>query len=455
MSDKQQFNILNLSDVETERSLLRALMEFDTDETVMSLVKLKEEHFFDEGHQRIFTVLRELDDRGIKLDIQIVKTELSRSDPKSIDALRLIALSEPMAAQMRAVDALDEWARKRALHRAYIEGLNAIHSGESSRMSGNDVAKQIDDATLTTVDDFKTYSELEKEYETLPPLAKIPTGIPFLDSKLKGGLEAGKFVLLFGDPEAGKTALGAHILRNVSNNFKTIFFPFEFSSRDFIEKNAVNKGKFNPDNFIIDDDSTDIHDLAAKLKIFAKQGGQLALIDSQMMVTNLKNRGTSEEKETEKFTILARICIRYSIRIIFICQQGKEDTRSGTVTPMKSKNGAHSAHIIIYVEKPKFERDENGDDINKGKREVVFFKNKQTGVFGSKPVKIDPRTLEFSGRQFDEDDHRSNKTTGSGRPKRNSEPEEVVYEMEDEHGNISAMEDPNLFPSDSIDMPGV
>ncbi|DAB40274.1 MAG TPA: hypothetical protein CFH81_08755 [Sulfurovum sp. UBA12169] len=448
---KSQYDINALADIDTERSLLRALMEFDTDETVMALVKLKEQHFFDENHGRIFACLKELESRGYNLEPQTVHAELMREHTLLVETLKLIMLSEPVAAVLFAVDALEEWSKKRELHRGFLLGLQGLHGGDSSLLCANSIAKVADEVSISSVDSFTSYAALKAKIEKEPPVPKIPTGIPLIDVKLKGGIEYGQLIGIMGDPEAGKTVIMTQILKHISSmGHETLFFNFEFHYRSFVEQNRLNEDRFSVEKFLMEMDNNDILDLEAKIKIFAKRGGRVVGIDSQMMITNIRNNGTSSERETEKFFLLQRLAIKYGLIIMLIAQQGKEDSRSSTVTPMGSKNAAHALHQIWYIKKPKLEFDDDGNDERKGSREIVCYKNKQTGVHFSKPIQLDPRRLEFRGVQFDEDDHRSNRSVGSGRPKKNADEfdvQYVEYVMEDAKGVQTG------FDPSQLDMP--
>ncbi|HIP31420.1 MAG TPA: hypothetical protein EYG86_01520, partial [Crocinitomicaceae bacterium] len=439
--NKEEFNISNLIDVETERSLLRALIELDTEETLLALMKLKEDVFYVKEHKMIFGIIKNLDERNFKLQMETVRAEVLNQSLDCMDALINVAQTEPAVAIKFVSQSLEEWERKRKLYYLVKETMASLQEGTDSSYSvANNLAKKSDDIILNNDEDFTSYRDLKEKLKDATPLAKISTGMPFIDAKLRGGIEEGQFILLFGDTEAGKTLLGTQILRNVAKNFKAIFFPFEFSSRSFKERTEKNEDNFNHDNLFIEEGSADILDIEVKLKLFAKRGGSIALIDSQMMLTNVFNKGTSEERETEKFIILQRICVKYGLRIILIAQQGKEDTRSGTITPMKSKNGSHAAHQMWYIKKPKLEFTEQGEEKNRGEREFIFHKNKQTGNFGSKPIQLNYRTMEFAGRHFDEDDKRSKNHGSHRQPNKNkgvpknipSEGYTVEYENENE-----------------------
>lgn len=390
----------NLVDIETERALLHALMVFNTSETLNVLLKIQENVFYDKEHQEIFKVIKKIEELpNVQLSLETVMAEIRIFRIKAIPTLTNIALSEPTPSPAHAFAILDEWNRKRKLYIAFKVGMDELfEKEETSLVIGNNAMKQVDEAILVNDDNFTSFADLRVKYANATPLAKISTGVPFLDSKLKGGIDEGQFILLFGDQEAGKTMLGTQIIRNMSRQWKTMFFPFEFSDRSFYEHSKDRyKGKFNENNLFVEDGSSDLFDVEAKLKLFANSGGKLALIDSQAMITNHSNKGTSEERETEKFHVLSRVCLRYGLRIIFICQQAKEDTRSGIVSPMKSKMGGHYAHQIMKVEMPKVKYDKKGNIENFGERDLVIYKNKQTGLFGKKPIHFDLKTLEFTG----------------------------------------------------------
>jgi hypothetical protein len=395
------------------------------------MLKCQLDIFYQDDHKKIFETLKNLDNKSVKISMETVRAEMMNRHPKSIDWLMSVAIADPTPSPLHAYSVLEEWNRKRKLLYAFLQGIEAIFNGdESSLIIGNDVAKKVDEATMKTSDDFTSFADLRKIYADAKPLAKISTGVPFLDAKMNGGMEEGQFILLFGDPEAGKTMLGTQILRNVARNFDCIFFPFEFSARSFFDhtKDRYN-GQFNEENLKIEEESTDLFDIEAKLKLFARRGGKFALIDSQMMISNSQNRGTTEERESEKFHILSRLCVRYGLRIMLICQQAKEDTRSGIVTPAKTKAGAHYAHQIYKIEMPKVKYDENGDILKEGEREIVAYKNKQTGKFGKKAIHFDKKKLIFTGR---------------------SKPKEIPVQHENEKGEV-IKEDKLLFSQDIFD----
>jgi len=453
----ENFNVNSLVDIETEKSLLRALMEFDNSETVMALVKLKESHFYDEGHQEIFAVLKELESRGFKLQMEVVRAELMKEHPGLLDALMRVALVEPVAAVLFAVESLEEWQKKRELFRGLSLGLQELQQGSTSLQCGSALVKVVDEVTVSHEGDTPTHAELKERFRNEPPIGKIPTGINFIDVKSGDGPELGQLIAVMGGPDAGKTSLVTQILRNATTKgHRSMFFPLEFSSRKYIKQNEINEKKFNLDLFLIEDRNTDLYDIEAKIKEQAMKGVKVFGVDSQMVVTVSGNFATAEAAETEKFRVFQRLAIRYELLIYFVCQQSNAHTAGGEIAPMGSKKASHFVHEIWYVQKQKLTFTEFGDESNKGFRDFMRTKSKTGGYF-SKPMFLDPRTFEFAGVQFDEGDPRSTKTVGSGRPK--APVEEVEYVMEDADGNELPLDKPVDKPvasmQGSFEMPGI
>lgn len=397
--------ISDYCDLELEAETLNALMM--SEELDMYVSSIRDEYFYLPQHLDVLNIIRDLEVRGHKVTPNIVRSELLNKG-QDVKVFLQVALKDVAPSLSHAIALLDEWSKKRKIYKELHKSLESLKSLSSLEISRN-LNDLSDELMMSSAAELKSYREIKEDISKLEPLPLLATGVPFIDTKLKGGVQAGQFVLLMGDPEAGKTVLGTQIAKNMSKYAKTLFFPFEFTERSFIDNNKENEERFDLDNFYMESANNDILDVAQKIRVFARNGGKFVLLDSQMMVTNINNKGTSEERETEKFFILQRLCIKYELVIVFICQQGKEDTRSGTITPKGTKNGAHAAHQIWYIKKEKPDFDKSGKDIHRYEREFVMYKNKQNGMQYSKPLRLYTNTMEFTGRHYDEDDVRSKK----------------------------------------------
>lgn len=410
--------IEELANIDLERNFLSSAIKTKKFIEVAELIR--DEHFTVAGHREILKAIKKLDDSFRELSFTAVGEELRKSSPDSLNDLKMVGIEEATSDIEITVIELIEWHNKRELYRLSIK----IQEELRQRKSSSFITKTIDDTTIgldvSTGSKAKDYEVREEGIKLLPPRPIYQTGVSFIDDYLKGGLSCGQLILIMGDPEAGKTLLTTQILQNVSNGFPTLFFPFEFTVRDYIENNIKRKKVFNKKNLYIVDEGYDISDVSREIKIMAKKGVKFIVIDSQMRVENSENRGTAEQGESEKFSKLAKLAHSLDLVILFIAQQGKQDTVGGVHSPMGSKKGGHEANQIWYIHKlkPKYE-DGSDIDINANKRLFEVSKNKQNGRHFKTDISLNPVTLEFS-RKY------------------NQNPIETVFEAEEENKDSKA-----------------
>jgi replicative DNA helicase len=385
----------NLCDLELEQIILSSCIQSERYLDVSEI--LFEKHFTKESHKAIWKTLKLLEEKNFEISAEIVAVELTKTIPEHLGALKIILQKTPMPILTILAIELIEWFNKRELYKLSLQ----IQESLIDKKSSSEIIKKIDDTTIYLDQGVgtraKSYAQWEIEEDVKPPIPKFKTDVSFIDSALNGGINVGQFILLMGDPEAGKTVLATQVLRNIVKGGHTgLFFSFEFTVRDFIEQNRERKREFPKENLQIINDGYDLSDVSREIKIWAKKGCKFVLIDSQMRVENSENKGTGEQSESEKFSKLAKLCHSLNIIIIFITQQGKEDTKGGTHTPMGSKKGAHEANQIWYISKQKPKYDADGEDMNKELRDFEISKNKQNGRHFKTPMRLDTvKSLEF------------------------------------------------------------
>lgn len=382
-----------LRDVTLERTLLNSLIMEDG--AILSVGDMIEAHqFSEEPHSLIYSIIKNLDDRGLKITCEMVYVELAKQNREALYALKEVQAHTPQADYEKLAQDLIEYYRKRELFKMSIKIQEQLKDMNSAYVV-KELERELTLLDVAAVTRGKTYKERQLELEKLPPLPKYETCVKFIDDSLTGGIIVGQLILVMGDPEAGKTILTTQILRNISQGFLTLFFCFEFTVRQFIEVNEKRKKEWNPENLILIDDGYALADVEREIKVWAKRGCKFVVIDSQMRVDNSQNNGTVEQMESEKFSKLAKLCHRLEITILFISQQGKEDTKGGVHTPMGSKKGGHEASQIWYIHKLKPKYDEAGNDENKEVRLFEISKNKQNGRHFKTEVSLNPVTLDF------------------------------------------------------------
>ena len=261
--------IEELANIDLERNFLSSAIKTKKFIEVAELIR--DEHFTVAGHREILKAIKKLDDSFRELSFTAVGEELRKSSPDSLNDLKMVGIEEATSDIEITVIELIEWHNKRELYRLSIK----IQEELRQRKSSSFITKTIDDTTIgldvSTGSKAKNYEVREEGIKLLPPRPIYQTGVSFIDDYLKGGLSCGQLILIMGDPEAGKTLLTTQILQNVSNGFPTLFFPFEFTVRDYIENNIKRKKVFNKKNLYIVDEGYDISDVSREIKIMAKK----------------------------------------------------------------------------------------------------------------------------------------------------------------------------------------
>lgn len=246
-----------------------------------------------------------------------------------------------------------------------------------------------------THNNYKSAQSWSDEFASKPKTPSFSTGIHFFDECLRGGIELGQLMILGGDAEAGKTTFGLQMLEFLSKKQKTCFFCFEFTIDGYLKTKSQNRGlKFPLENMIIINDGYHINEIAQNIKNLVRQGVRFFLIDSQMRITNTGGRNI-EEEESQKFSTLARLCHSLNIFVCLIIQTAKGDR----FNPSNSKKGAHEASISVRIEMLPPAKDDiaqKGQEWDENARNVLVYKNKQTGIHNKRKLAFDKNKGKFS-----------------------------------------------------------
>ena len=240
---------------------------------------------------------------------------------------------------------------------------------------------------------FMNLRQWAEFYANKPKMPSVKVGVDFLDSAFNGGLELGQLVLIGGDPEAGKTMLGAQIFEYIALHNKVAFFCFEFTIEQYLKRVDEKNIKTNYENVMILNDGYHIFEVADNIRSLYRQGVKVFFIDSQMRLTHTQGRNM-EEEETAKFSTLARLCHSLNILIILVIQNAKGDKEN----PMGSKKGGHEASIIIRIERVAPKKDDltqAGNLYDENARLIMVQKNKQTGKHFKEKVFFNTQSLKF------------------------------------------------------------
>ena len=228
---------------------------------------------------------------------------------------------------------LDEQIKlKKQLYRTKLELLEMIHEKDKIR------------AGLSA-------RELIAKVDNMPKMPKFETGMPLVDLQLGGGFETGLFVNLAGESGAGKTTFLLHLLSNLSEGRKTVFFNFEMGDRLFVKKLKDLKLSDNQlDNMIIDSDTNKLEDLIMEIELYAEDDIKFFAIDSKMKIyTNSQAQEYQQISNMSKE--LARLAARKDIVIFLINQMNEEDIKNKRLAFKGSGDQKYDSDIALFLVK--------------------------------------------------------------------------------------------------------
>ena len=235
---------------------------------------LNEDDFYLDSHKIIYSVLKDLHDEGIPVDITIVTDRLESSGELTkvgnIDYLVEIANFVPSAAN---VEYYINIVHDKSVLRKLIEVSNEI-SADSYTFDGpiNNALDNAESKIFNIVNKrktsefrniqdvvYKAQSDLEKLSENKSEITGVATGFYDLD-KLTSGFHENELIILAARPGMGKTAFALNIATNVARSTKqnVAIFNFEMSAEQLVNRmlssiGQINFSKFRNGNFDNDD----------------------------------------------------------------------------------------------------------------------------------------------------------------------------------------------------------
>ena len=361
--------------------ILRSLLEYPSEFSEFENAFNK--RLFEKPYSDFLSIIYKLD----KVSFASFKAALSEAQLKS----------EEFARMEKATPEVDFIEYEKPLKKSFMlkeqERLSELLKNASANKELINLEALQSDYSDIFTSSFLNFLEWEERFKNKDEQEKIKSGVSFLDHALDGGFEPAQLVLISGDPEMGKTSLCLQIIENISRLEKVAFFCFEFTVWDYIKKKG-NQNHFNKNNMIILNEGYNIFEMENNIRILAKKGIRVFFIDSQMRVENNTEGNNPEERETLKFSILAKLCHKLDILVLLIVQTSKSDTDN----PLGSKRASHEASIIMRLEKLEIDKKDYSHQ-NKAfhptKRKFIMQKNKQTGRHFVEEIGFKPSNQSF------------------------------------------------------------
>ena len=339
---------------------------------------LNEDDFYLDSHKIIYSVLKDLHDEGIPVDITIVTDRLESAGDLAkignVDYLVEIANFVPTASNLEYYINI---VHDKSVLRKLIEVSNEI-SAESYVFDGP-INSALDNAEskifnivnkrktseFRNIQDvvYKAQSDLEKLSENKSEITGVATGFYDLD-KLTSGFHENELIIIAARPGMGKTAFALNIATNVAKNTKknVAIFNFEMSAEQLVNRmlsslGQINFSKFRNGNFDNDDwkklgegvsiladtniqiDDTagsTISDIRSKCRRLAssKEGLAMVVIDYLQLIngTNKSNQNNRQQEVSDISRGLKMMAMELHVPVIALAQlsravEGRPDKR--------------------------------------------------------------------------------------------------------------------------------
>ena len=339
---------------------------------------LNEDDFYLDSHKIIYSVLKDLHDEGIPVDITIVTDRLESSGELSkignVDYLVEIANFVPTASNLEyyinivhdksVLRKLIEVSNEISAESYVFDGPinNALDSAESKIFNIVNKRKTSEFRNIQDVV-YKAQSDLEKLSENSNEITGVATGFYDLD-KLTSGFHENELIIIAARPGMGKTAFALNIATNVAKNTKknVAIFNFEMSAEQLVNRmlsslGQINFSKFRNGNFDNDDwkklgegvsiladtnikiDDTagsTISDIRSKCRRLAssKEGLAMVVIDYLQLIngTNKSNQNNRQQEVSDISRGLKMMAMELHVPVIALAQlsravEGRPDKR--------------------------------------------------------------------------------------------------------------------------------
>ncbi len=394
-----------------------------------SIESLHESLFYLEAHSKIFTIIRDLSEVGVPIDVMTVSEELKKRKwlnvVGGIEALTEIALSVPTAAN---VDEYIKIVEEKAVLRRLIDKATDIATkAYNSTGQINDtldyaeteilsVVKTRKGSEFKTIQDvlFKAQSDLEKLSKNKGLITGIQTGFSKLD-KLTSGLHPNELIILAARPGMGKTAIALNLATNIAiDDKKTVaLFNMEMSAEQLITRmlaqvgqiqgNKLKNGSLQHDDwrrvneaisrlaetkmYIDDTAGMTISEIRAKCRRLAsmKDGIDIVIIDYlQLIQGSDRYKGNRVQEVTEISRSLKTLAMELKIPVIALSQlsrsvegKGRADKRPILSDLRESGSIEQDADIVAMLHREDYYNREllQGDNISRAELIIAKHRN--------------------------------------------------------------------------------
>lgn len=194
---------------------------------------ISEKAFTNANNKEIFTLLGKIidDNKSIDLATLILYAENEKKEYLANHILNITS-TEPTLNYLDFAKRLNVNECIKAQHDLALKLLDASKNG--NLINYDDILNSI---KVPRKQIYKSVAQLYHEMkDEIINMKCYKSGIDVVDNALKGGFQTGSFVLVNGEPEAGKSMFGLQVVENIARaKHRAAYFCFEFLARDYVK----------------------------------------------------------------------------------------------------------------------------------------------------------------------------------------------------------------------------
>lgn len=437
------------NDLESERSVLGAiLLDDDCINGIYEKIK-NSEYFFRGNHKEIYSAMCDLMTADKPIDMVTLSSELiKRGTLENVGGIAyLTELTDAVPSVANVGHYADIVVEKYKLRQlitklsdsvedCYEENDEAKDIIESTERSLFDIAMNNETSKLTHVSESinEVYEEIRQTYLNHGKTKGVPTGFYEID-QMTGGLQPANLVIIAGRPSMGKTSLAMNIAAHAAMIEKksVAFFSLEMSRNDLLTRllgtaacvdgNKIRSGDLSPEDWESIFDATELLNNSklyiddtgaigvAEIRSKCRRIKDLAMVVidyiSLMGIDKKSKDGNRQQEVAELSRQLKGLARTLNVPVIVLSQLNRGVT-SGRKdhTPMLSdlrESGAieQDADLVMLVHRPGYYQDAS-DDVDKNLAEIIIAKQRN-GSTGTVELTWKPELTQFLSRSFRED----------------------------------------------------
>ncbi|MCM8810926.1 MAG: replicative DNA helicase [Candidatus Omnitrophica bacterium] len=413
--------------IEAEKALLGCML-LDEEARIKVLENFKVEFFYNEAHQKIFSSIVKLFEKGEKCDLitlsEILRGENLLNEIGGVEYLSHIVESVPTSAY---VDEYMKIVKEKYILRTLISNATKIITEAYNQQDEIETILDKAESLIFEVSQNKIEKEayplkilvrdaienIEKIREKKSYVTGLPTGFIDLD-KMTTGLHPSDFIIIASRPSMGKTALACNIALNLNSGVEkvpTLIFSLEMSKEQIVQRMLCSEAKVNilkfrqgilsdkdigkllvaashlegSPIFIDDTPSLNVFELRARARrLKAKENIQVIIIDYLQL---MKGKGKAENRQQEISEIsasLKSLAKELNIPVIAVSQLSRATEQRADKKPQladlrESGSIEQDADLVLLLYREEYY---NETEENKGKAEVIIAKQRN-GPTGS------------------------------------------------------------------------